>query len=290
MYKLIAIDLDGTLLNSYGEISNESIETIKKLKNSGIKIVLTSGRANSAIESFAYQIGADEYMISGNGAEIYDLQKEETIYNQYLTKEKVLEIAKICEENSMYYNVYTQRSIIAKSLNYNTLYYQSENQKKPEDKQTKIDIVENIPDYIRQLQNKNFLKITVCDKDESIFRGIINTLKKDTQIDVLDVSHMSRKIIKYGTKEMHIGYYYTEITNKSVNKWSALDFLIKRLGIKQEEVITIGDNINDKEMLQNAGLGIAMGNSSPMIKEIADKVTTSNDENGVAKALRQILQ
>lgn len=285
MYKLIAIDLDGTLLNSYGEISNENINALKKAQDAGAKIVLASGRVDTAMESFAYQIGANEYMISGNGASIYDLKREEVIYNKYLTKEKVLEIANFCETNSMYYNVYAQRSIITKSLSYNTLYYQSENQKKPDDKQTKIDIVENIPEYIKQLKNESFLKMIVCDKDEMIFRGMVNTLKKDKEIDVLDVSHMSRKIVKYGTEEYAIQFYYTEITNKNVSKWKALEFLLNKLNITKEEVITIGDNINDKEMIQNAGVGVAMGNSTPVIKEVADMVTTSNDENGVAKVI-----
>lgn len=285
MYKLVAIDLDGTLLNSYGEISNENINALKKAQDAGAKIVLASGRVDTAMESFAYQIGANEYMISGNGASIYDLKREKVIYNKYLTKEKVLEIANFCETNSMYYNVYAQRSIITKSLSYNTLYYQSENQRKPDDKQTKIDIVENIPEYIKQLKNESFLKIIVCDKDEMIFRGMVNTLKKDKEIDVLDVSHMSRKIVKYGTEEYAIQFYYTEITNKNVSKWKALEFLLDKLNIAKEEVITIGDNINDKEMIQNAGVGVAMGNSTPVIKEVADIVTASNDENGVAKVI-----
>lgn len=287
MYKLIAIDLDGTLLNSYGEITKENREAIRKVIENGAKVVLTSGRTSSAIENFASETGANEYMISGNGAAIYDFQNHKTIYNQYLTKEKVLEIIKVCEENSMYYNVYTERSVITKTLNYNTLYYHSENQKKPEEKQTKIDIVENIPNYINKLDDKNFLKITVCDKDDSIFKGIITTLKKDKNIDVLDVSHMSRKVIRYGTEELQIEYYYTEITNKNVNKWNALEFLMKQYEIKPEEVMTIGDNMNDIEMIQNAGLGVAMGNSSPRVKEIADVVTLSNDENGVAEVLKK---
>lgn len=287
MYKLIAIDLDGTLLNSYGEISSENIKALKKAQDAGAKIVLASGRVDTAIESFAYQTGANEYIISGNGASIYDLKRKKVIYNKYLAKEKVLEIANFCETNSIYYNVYAQRSIITKSLNYNTLYYQSENQKKNDDKQTKIDIVESIPDYIKQLKNESFLKIIVCDKDEMIFKGMINTLKKDKEIDVLDVSHMSRKIVKYGTEEYDIKYYYTEITNKNVNKWNALEFLLNKFNIAKEEIITIGDNINDKEMIQNAGIGVAMGNSTPVIKDVANIVTTSNDENGVAKVIER---
>ena len=289
MYKLIAIDLDGTLLNSYGEITKNSEEIIKKILKTGVKIVLTSGRVNSAIENFAIEVGADKYIISGNGAVIYDMQKKETIYNQYLSKERVLEIINICEENSMYYNVYTERSVITKSLNYNTLYYNSENQKKQEDKRTQIDIVENIPKYINNIQAKNFLKVTVCDKDKSIFQGILAKLRQNKQIDILDVAHMSRKIIQYGTEELLIEYYYTEITNKNVNKWNALKFLMEKYQIMPDEVMAIGDNVNDIEMIKNAGLGIAMGNSNPVVKEVAKEITLTNDEEGVATVLQKYL-
>lgn len=287
MYKLIAIDLDGTLLNSYGEISKKDKNAIEKALNSGAKVVLTSGRMNSAIINLAKSIKADEYMISGNGAVIYDLQKNKTIYNNCLTKQKVLEIVKICEENSMYYNIYTEKCVITKSLNYNALYYHSENQKKPPEKWTNIIIVENMEEYIENLKDKNFLKMTVCDSDSSIFQRILNTIKKDDSIEVLEVSHMSRKIVRSQGEEIPLEYYYTEISNKNVNKWSALQFLIKKLKIKPQEVLAIGDNTNDEQMIKNAGLGVAMGNSNPILKEMANEVTDTNDNNGVAKVIEK---
>ena len=118
---------------------------------------------------------------------------------------------------------------------------------------------------------------------------IIEKLKKIKNIDVLDVSHMSRKIIKDGTEEVAVKYYYTEITNRNVDKWTAVEYLIKKLNIKKEEVIAIGDNINDEIMIRNAGLGVAMGQSNPKIKEIADVVTKDNNSNGVAEILKKII-
>ena len=285
MFKLLAIDLDGTLLNSYGEISNENEKALKKAADLGIKIVLTSGRTNSSIVGFARNIQGNEYMISGNGAVVYDLKKNNTVYNNYLKKQKVLEIIKTCEENSMYYNIYTEKCIIAKSLNYNVLYYHSENQKKPPEKWTPIIIVENMQEYIEKMQDESFLKITVCDCDNTIFQGILSILRRDETIEVLEVSHMSRKIIELQGEEKALEYYYTEISNKNVNKWYALQHLIRNLNIKEDEVLAIGDNTNDELMIKNAGLGIAMGNSNPILKEMADEITDTNDENGVAKVI-----
>ena len=86
---------------------------------------------------------------------------------------------------------------------------------------------------------------------------------------------------------ININYYYTEISQKDVDKWDALKYLIKELNIQKEELIAIGDNINDRDMIINAGLGIAMGQSMPEIKEVADYVTDDNENEGVKKAIEK---
>lgn len=285
MYKLVAIDLDGTLLNSYGIVTEYTKQTIKKCIQKGIEIVLASGRPNDSIEAIAKEIGATNYFISGNGALIYDMQKQESIYEKYMTKEKVLEIIKICEENSISYNVYTNKTILATSLKHNVLYYHKENLKKGENKKTHINIVENMYEYVKQLNEERFLKITVCDENNSIFNSIIRKLRQIEGIEVLDVSHMSRKIIRQGTEEIPIEYYYTEVSLAEVDKWNAIEFLQEKLGIKKEEIIAIGDNMNDKKMIEEAGLGIVMKGSTPIVSEVADYITEGNNEDGVAKAL-----
>ena len=287
MFKFLAIDLDGTLLNSYGEISKENENAIKNAISKGVKVVLTSGRTNSAMDSLANIVGANDYIISGNGAAIYDLQKKETIFSNYLKKSKIFEIIKVCEGNSMYYNIYTEKSVITKTLNYNTLFYYSENLKKPPEKWTQIVVTNNMQEYIEKIQDEAFLKVTVCDADKSIFQRILAKLKEDEEIDVLDVLHMSKKMIKSQGKIIPLEYYYTEITNKNVNKWSAIEFLINKYNIKPEEVIAIGDNTNDEEMIKYAGLGVAVENGSPELKQIADEITSSNDENGVAAIIEK---
>ena len=90
-----------------------------------------------------------------------------------------------------------------------------------------------------------------------------------------------------GTEILEIQYYYTEITQENTNKWNAIQYLANKLNIKTEEIMTIGDNSNDIEMIKNAGLGIAMANSAPEIKKIADDITTSNEENGVGQAIER---
>ena len=285
MYKLIAIDLDGTLLNSYGQISEKNKKTLQMAQEKGIQVVLASGRSTNSVKNLANEIGNSHYIICGNGSLIYDLQKEQIIYDKFIDKKKVLQIIEICEQNSIYYNVYTEDMVIAKNLSNNVLFYHQENANKPENKKTKINLVDNIYDYVKNLENENILKFTISDQSNIIFNSIIKKIREIKNIDVLDVAHMSRKMIKSGTEEVSLEYYYTEITSENVDKWIAISWLADKLNINKEEIMTIGDNINDKMMIENAGMGIAMGNSAPYIQEIADKVVANNNEDGVAEAV-----
>ena len=287
MYKLIAVDLDGTLLNSYGEVTDYSKKIIKKLIENGIKFIIASGRPIDSIKTIAKEIGSSEYFIAGNGALIYDIKKDKIIYEKYLSKSKVLEIIKICEKNSISYNVYTDKTILATSLKYNVLYYYKENLKKEEDKKTNIHIVDNMYEYVKSLKEDKFLKITICEDNESIFNSIMKKIKNINGIDVLDVSHMSRKVINQGTEEIPIEYYYTEISLSNVDKWIAIEYLIEQLDIKKEEVVAIGDNINDKKMIENSGLGIVMEGSAPNVIKIANDIAPGNDNDGVVKILQK---
>ena len=144
MYKLIAIDLDGTLLNSYGQISEKNKLALQKAQQCGAQIVLSSGRSSNSVKNLANDIGNNEYIICGNGSLIYDLQKEEIIYDKFIEKKKALQIIQICEQNSIYYNVYTENMVIAKTLSNNVLIYHQENANKPDSKKTKINLVDNI--------------------------------------------------------------------------------------------------------------------------------------------------
>lgn len=253
----------------------------------GIEVVLTTGRGPSSVKNLADETGANHYIICGNGALIYDLKEKQTIYQNFIDKKKVLQLIKICEENSIYYCLYTEGSIITKTLNYNTLFYHHENSRKPDDKKTNIHIVQDIYQYVLDRDEEDYSKIMICDDNTIVFNSIIKKLKMIKNIDVLDVGHMSKKIIRNGTSEYPLEYYYTEVSNQNVDKWSAISYLIDKLQIKKEEVIAIGDNVNDQTMLENAGLGIAMGNSAPYIQKMADEVTLDNNQNGVAAAIEK---
>ena len=105
MFKLMAIDLDGTLLNSFGEVSENTRKALQAAKERGVEVVLASGRPISSTESLAVELGVDNYLISGNGAAVYDIKEQKVVYDRFLTKEQVMKIAKLCDNNSFFYNV-----------------------------------------------------------------------------------------------------------------------------------------------------------------------------------------
>ena len=285
MYKLVAIDLDGTLLDSYGKVSDYNKEALMKAQENGIMVVLSSGRPIASVKSFAQDIGAKDYIVCGNGAILYDLKNDKIAYGDYIDRNKVLKLIKICDDNSIFYSVYTDKLVLTKSYSFNMKVFNYENLDKPEEKKTNIKIVDNIYEYIEKNEDANVLKITICDEDQVIFRRIINIFKEVPNLSILDVAHMSRKMIRIGNQDLPIEYYYTEITNENVNKWKAIEKLIEIENINQADTVGIGDNLNDKELIQNAGLGILMANADPKMQEYSDVLTDDNNSDGVGKAI-----
>ena len=178
MYKLIAVDLDGTLLNSEGEIGKANKRALTNVISKGIYVVIASGRVSTSVLEISKEIGANEYAISGNGTSLIDIKQKKSVYNKYMSKYKVLEIIKICEENSIFYNVYTENEVIAKTLEYNVLFYYYENKRKQDKKGVNINIVENIPKYIKNSNINKFTKITIADRDASIFTSVLRCVLK----------------------------------------------------------------------------------------------------------------
>lgn len=177
MYKLIATDLDGTLLDSNGEVSKKNNDMIKKAKDRGIKIVIATGRTLSAVNSIANEIDAD-YAITGNGAIVHELNSRKMLYNQSIPKDKVISIVEICDMNDIHYTLSTEKYLLSKKLKCGILYYYHENSKKPEDKKTNINIVENVLQYIKENDVGKIVKITIDDENRSVFNGILKKIKE----------------------------------------------------------------------------------------------------------------
>lgn len=287
MYKLIAIDIDGTLVDSKGKISEENKLAIKNAREKGTEVVLTSGRTPQSIKPIAKEIGSNNYLIAGNGAMVFDIKENKVIYGKYLSKKKVLELIKICHENDIFYNIYLKDKIVTETIDYNIMYYDSENKNVAPERRVNIEIKNDVLKFVKEYEGDDFLKVVICEQNKIAFERIVEILKNMKQISFLDMKQRTVKTIKSENGNKEIAYYYTEIMDDEVDKWSALKFLIKKLKIKKQEVLAIGDNINDEEMLKNAEMGVAMGNSYPRIKEIANYIAPDNNSNGVADAINK---
>ena len=282
MYKMVAIDIDGTLLNSKNELTEKTIEILREASKRGVYIVLTSGRISENVLNFCRQIGADKYLISENGASIIDLENNQIVYSNYMPKDLVNKVLDICEDNSIYYMVYSQKELIVKNIKYMSLFFYKQNY----NPNARIKQVVAGRDYINSTTSE-ITKLMICDEDRSVYKGIVKKLKDIEEIDVTPVPHISEKKLIVDGVEKVIKYSYADISAKGCNKWTAVKFLADKLGIKKDEIIAIGDNINDMHMIYNAGLGVCMGNGSPHVKAISDVVAPSNDKEGVSQIIEK---
>ena len=178
MYKLIAIDLDGTLLNSYGEITEKNKDAIKYALDKTVEVVLASGRDPKTMEKISNELGIEKFLIAGNGATVYDMKEGKNIYENFLEIDKALEIINICKSNSIFFSVYTTEGIITESINYNIKVFNNENSYKPNKKRTNIEVVGDIYEYVQD-RRPNILKVIVCDESRIIFNNIIEKLNEN---------------------------------------------------------------------------------------------------------------
>lgn len=288
MYKFVAIDIDGTLLNSMGYMTARTKEAVRRVVKNGIKVVLTSGRVNESTKRIAQELESDRYIICDNGASIYDRIEERYIFESHIEKETVLEIFDTCIENNIYYMIFTPKRIIVKDLKHMALAFYKQRHNCNDEATGVNEIIYGDREYIENL-DEPFTRIIVCDQDRPVFNSIVNKLKNCHGVDLMSAPHVSHKKIRENGIDIFLSYSYAELLPENTNKWIAIQMLTDRLNIKQDEIITIGDNFNDIEMIKNAGLGVAMNNGSPVAKEVAMVVAPSNDMDGVAVVLEQYI-
>lgn len=269
MYKIVAIDLDGTLLNSQKRISDVNKAAIKKAINSGVHVVVCSGRIYAGARIFGREIGTKLPLITCNGARIKDMETNEVIYSKPLDVHLCKRIVDICHNLNIYYHVYVGDTMVTEKLEYSSLFYWERNKELPEENKVDIEIVTDMKAYLDMHAN-------------DISKAVIISRNPD------ELTAAREKLESLnGTCIVSSNFDNFEIMAEGVSKGNALKFMAQRYGVKQEEVMAIGDNENDLAMLEYAGLAVAMKNGEDYVKKIADVVTLSNDEDGVAHAINK---
>lgn len=268
-YKLVVTDMDGTFLNSKDEISDENIKIVKELNRRGILFSIATGRLDTMIKPYLRQIGNNNPVISCNGALVRNVSKGEFYHAQIIKKEDFIKVIDVCKANNLIFAVYCEYTVFSESAGGRIKYFLERNENLCEEEKVAIKIVDNI----------------YTDLDEKVFKVLV--MNDDSML----LEKVKEKINKIpGIEACKSSLNLLDIMSAGVTKGNALKDLAEILKIKREEIIAIGDNHNDISMLEYAGYAIAVGNAEQAVKDIADLVTATNDEDGVAKALRQVLR
>ena len=264
--KLIALDLDDTLLNDSREISDENVHVLRRAASLGIYVVLCSGRAEDAILPFVRRLDlagtqSGRYIIAVNGCSIFDMHKRERIYNKKVPADVLLYADRIAREMGYYSEVYGPDVIYAeKSTEWTRL--------DSEMCGVRLEIVEDYENFLRQ----GFVKMLIAGEPEKLQvlqKKLRDGLKAEANVFVSKP-------------------YFLEVLPANCGKGQAVNFLADHLGITRKETIGFGDSMNDEDMIRECGYGVAMCNGFEEIKDIADFITEkTNDENGVGDFLKK---
>lgn len=263
-YKMIILDLDDTLLMDDGSISKNNKDCILRAMEKGVYIVLASGRPTFAMKYVADELNLKNkgYTISYNGARIINWSNQEIIYKADITREQVKKIYDFAKSNNAFMHTYDGDNIITEKSNKYT---------EIESKITKMPILEK-SDFKNSLP-ENLVKLLILEAPEYL-----------QEIEIKAKNYFGNEMYITRTKP-----FFLEFMNIEVDKGKSILRLCEKLNINREEIIAIGDSYNDLGMIQTAGLGIAMGNAVEEIKEIADYITDTNMNDGVAKAIEKFI-
>lgn len=267
-YKLICIDVDGTLYNDQKVIPTENITAIQEAAAKGILVAITTGRMYHYGHLYGGMLGIDSLTIASNGA--FVKYQNEVLNHQTLSHKDILFIKDKIEKSGLFAHYNTWNALICNGDIGDGNGYLAANTRLPEDMRIEIVVNEDLEEEFFNRENE-FLKAIVFSRGNYVS---LDALKEEFRNhETLTVVHSSPENI--------------EIFRKDVSKAYGIESLIRKLGISKEEVMAIGDQENDLSMIRYAGLGIAMGNASEEVKEAAEYITDTNNHAGVGKAIRR---
>ena len=275
--KVIIMDVDGTLTNTQKVITPKTKEALLKAEEQGAILVLASGRPTSGLLDIAKELKMDQHhglLVSYNGSKVIDCETMETLFNQALSVEEgkaVLEHMKKFEKvrpmidkgEYMFVNNVYDNMIQFNGAPFDVIQYESRGGK------FKLCEVDDLAEFVDFELNKI---LTTSDPEylQAHYQEMMEPFKETLSC-------------------MFTGPFYFEFTAQGIDKDKALDTVLIPKGYKKEEMIAFGDGHNDASMVRYAGTGVAMANAVQDLKDIADEVTLSNDEDGIAVTLAKYM-
>ena len=265
MYKLIAIDLDGTLLNEKKDISNRCKEDIRKLRDKGIRVVLATGRPFDGILPYINELDLldeNDFVVTYNGALVQNTNADKVLIKRPLSLDSYKELYNLSKELGVNIHALTESSVLTPRNNPYTRIESTIN---------KIPIIEGRIEDIDS--STNIIKVMFIDDPKKLD----------------DIIPLIPQWAKEKYSILRSASIFLEFLDKGVDKGVGVSLIARQLGIEAEEVICIGDADNDIAMIEYAGLGVAMDNAIDDAKSVADYITLSNEEDGVAHVIEKFL-
>jgi len=285
MYRLIALDMDGTLLDSQKQVSERTLRAIKKAAEQGKILVYCTGRAPIELTDFREQMPEIQYAICNNGASLWDMHKWEMTDGSELATELIARILKASEKEEHLLQLYSGAAVIYDEYT--------------EEKVVRGGLAEYIPLYRRIVKTiSGYEEYFVNSYDPETAAG------GDCEYEKIPVNKFSlhltgvapRERLKKKLDRLNLpveirrsNRYSLEVTAKGVSKASGLRMVCTRLGMELSETIAVGDGGNDLDVMKIAGFGIAVGNAAEEVKKIAGAIVADNDHDGCAEAIEKYL-
>lgn len=264
-YRLLVLDLDGTLTNSKKEISPRNLQTLLRLQQSGVRLVLASGRPTYGIVPLAETLQMGQYggcILSYNGGEIIDWSTRKLLYKNLLPDEVIPTLHEAAQRNRQAILTYEEEYILTEH---------------PDDEYVLREAFLNkmqirpVADFLQETPRPLPKCLIVGDPDQLI--------RTESELSL----QLQGKISVYRSEP-----YFLELVPQGIDKARSLAVLLERLGLTREEMVAMGDGYNDLSMIRFAGMGVAMANAQEPVRKAADYVTLSNDEDGVAAAVEKL--
>ncbi|MBW5447026.1 Cof-type HAD-IIB family hydrolase [Cohnella sp. CFH 77786] len=262
-YRLMAMDLDDTLLTDDLTVTESTKEAMKKAIAQGVRLTIATGRMFDSAQRIARQIGLNVPIITYQGSLIKNLLDEQVLYERSVPAEAAFKLYEYCRERGLHLQTYIDDKLYAPEENDKLLGYAN---------LSKIPYTIE-PDFGKLMSHPKQTKLLIIDEP----------VRLDAMIPEL------RELLGHEVHVTKSKPHFLEFMHHEGTKGHALRFLAAHFGIPIEETIAIGDAMNDREMIEAAGLGVAMSNSVPALKEIADYVTLSNNDDGVRHVLEKFV-
>lgn len=264
--KILVLDIDGTLVNSKKEITPETLKYLTKIQEEGHKVALASGRPYPGMEGYAKQIGLDKfggYALSFNGGKIIDCSTGKTIFHKCIPNKYASIIYRYAKEHGIGMVTYQDSTVITGT---------------------------DIDEYMEYEARLNYMVIRQVEDFEAYVDFDMVKCLLTAPAEIAPKHEQALKEMLWPELNVFRSEpYFIEITTKGVDKAESLDGLLKQIGISRENSICCGDGFNDLTMVKYGGIGVAMGNAQQIVKDNADYITSSCDEDGIVEVIKKFV-